>query len=214
MDDRRCPFCGGMLLDKVCIDCGFEHLTEEEIAAPYDFEPENDNFGEAEQPAYSGMDGISLSSLDGSPASVGMESISISPAPKIQTPPPPVVKNTPKSNYVQPAPPPAPLPPLQPQMSGTDQFVKNVADYIRKHWWMFLLTILLPTAGIIIGCIYIFVASKTDGIKAVVTGIIYIIVSAMFKAAGIDILGIDVVLGKILWEIFRSSGRRRHRYRY
>lgn len=215
MDDRRCPFCGGMLLEKVCIDCGFEHLTEEEIAAPYDFEPENDNFGEAEQPAYCGMDGISVSALDGDPASVGMESIGASyiPAPKIQTPPPPIVNNTPKNTAVQYTPPPAPMPPVQPQLSGPEQFVKDFADYIRKHWWMFLLTFLLPTAGMIIGGVYICGAKYTnDSLKAFLTGIAYIAVSTMLKAAGVDILGIDVVLGNLLFELLRRTGR--HRYRY
>ncbi|MBQ8780312.1 MAG: hypothetical protein IJZ72_01355 [Oscillospiraceae bacterium] len=213
MDDRRCPFCGGMLLDKVCIDCGFEHLTEEEIAAPYDFEPDNDSFGEEEKPAYAGMDGITLSALDGS-ASVGMESISLSniPAPKIQTPPPPIVKKTPVNTNVQPNPPPAPLPPVQPQLSGYEKFVKDVADYIRKHWWMLLLTLLIPTSGYIIGGVYITVARHSDGTKAILTGIAYIIASTLLKAAGVDILGIDVVLGNLLFELLKSSRRRRYRY--
>ena len=76
MDDRRCPFCGGMLLEKVCVNCGYEYLTEDEITAPYDFNPENDHFGEEEKSVqFEEMAGISA-------ADVEMASIGISQMPR------------------------------------------------------------------------------------------------------------------------------------
>lgn len=43
-----CPICGGEIVLGECSGCGFEFPDLSEIAAPYDLDPSNDHFGEAD----------------------------------------------------------------------------------------------------------------------------------------------------------------------
>lgn len=43
-----CPICGGEIVLGECSGCGFEAPDLSEIAAPYDLDPSNDHFGEAD----------------------------------------------------------------------------------------------------------------------------------------------------------------------
>lgn len=45
---ERCPICGEEIVLGACQSCGFEAPDLSEIAAPYDLDPSNDHFGEAD----------------------------------------------------------------------------------------------------------------------------------------------------------------------
>ena len=205
MDDRRCIFCGGMLLDNICVNCGFECLSEEEIAAPYDFEPGNDVYGETENDKTYGMEGISLENLDGS-----VSSDNIVPAAAVQKPKAvPPVKNvqTVKNNQTVYTPPPAPM---QSNPSVFEMIVKDFSTYIQKNWWQLLLLIIAPTTGFFIGAFHIAKIKNGGTASDVVIGVMYIIAAAALKFGGLDLFGLDALLDSLL----EALPRRRHRYRY
>ncbi|MBQ8826690.1 MAG: hypothetical protein IJ007_06320 [Oscillospiraceae bacterium] len=208
MDERRCIFCGGRLLDNVCVNCGFECLSEEQIAAPYDFEPSNDSYGEEEVSGTEVMEGISadnisMESLDGS-----MPSVAVKPAPvrnNTAYAPPPVQKV--QNNQPAYTPPPAPI---QQNASVFETIVKDFSTYIQKNWWQFLLVLLVPTTSFFIGAFYFSKLKRGGTVIDVIIGILFIIIGASLKFSGFDLFGIDAVLSSIL----EAMPRRRHRYRY
>lgn len=231
MDDRKCPFCGGMLLDKICVDCGYEYLTEEEIAAPYDFEPENDHFGTEEAKADEfGMEGISLESLDGSVSAAAPQMASVGAAHTGSGIVPPKARQFQNPNSVpfnaqvnnfqannaqvhtppKYTPPPPPPMPVQQNVSVFEMMVKDFSAYIQKCWWQILLTFLIPTTGLFFGSYYISKIKRGGTVTDVAIGILYIVAFVILKASGFDLLGLDA----ILWTILQALPRRRRRYRY
>lgn len=98
---ERCPICGEEIVLGECQSCGFEAPDLSEIAAPYDLDPSNDHFGEADSlegmfPA--DMTDIGDGSLESGPEfeipsialpnlqslnSLGLTSVKAKPAPRI-----------------------------------------------------------------------------------------------------------------------------------
>lgn len=149
MDDRRCPLCGGILLEKICIDCGFEALTEEEIAAPYDFVPENDKFGDAESVSDAAeMEGISVSSIETEPDTVSVTPVINQSVHKKTTHQPYTFNQYNTSTNL----------PVQNQ-SVVEMIVQDTVATIKKHWWKMLLTLLFPMSGFFIGLAYCMLGS-------------------------------------------------------
>lgn len=201
---EMCPLCGGKLQNNVCISCGFEPPDEHDISAPYDYDPDNDYFGEREklrfhepppQPARQ-AEMESVTSLQTGYASAPK------PAPNIKAnqaaPPAPPPKKLINPNTVKPNPPPPP--PSNPPFTF-ETIVKDVSAYIQKHWWLFLLLFLAPVSGFIIGIAYC-VKSKADGkgIQSVLTGIMYILAAFFLYRGGV---GIDA-LNELIFALFRD----------
>ena len=197
---EKCPLCGGRLQNNVCISCGYELPDEHDISAPYDYNPDNDYFGEREQVRYyeappqpaqhADMESIS-------PMQTGYVSAP-KPAPniKVNQAAPPAPKNLQSPRNVKPNPPPPP--PANPSFTF-DTIVKDVSTYIQKHWWLFLLLFLAPATGYIIGIVYC-AKSKSDGkgIQSVLTGIMYIVAAFMLSMGGVGI----APLNDLIYAIF------------
>lgn len=150
-----------MLLEKICIDCGFESLTEEEIAAPYDFEPNNDVFGEEEIDETEVMDGISAEIIPTESLGENMSSgsVNISSSASVRNKPvqkavSPTLKNKPV-NVSDPF--------KNPTISGVAEFIaKDFVETVKKHWWKMLITLLFPIIGFLIGLGYAMLGFGTD----------------------------------------------------
>lgn len=147
-NDMKCPLCGGMLLEKICIDCGFECLTEDEIASPYDFVPDNDKFGESE-PSDDNAEMESISAV------YNEQKSEITAIPQINNSVP--KKAAPKpysvSSYHGSTNTPAPSP------SIVEMIVQDFVTAIKKHWWKMLLTLIFPMTGFFIGLAYCMLGS-------------------------------------------------------
>ncbi|MGN0587351.1 MAG: hypothetical protein ACI4JF_08705 [Oscillospiraceae bacterium] len=201
---EKCPLCGSRLQNNVCISCGYELPDEKDISAPYDYDPDNDYFGEREQVRYyeappQATQHADMESI--SPIQTGYASAP-KPAPNIKVnqaaPPSPAPKNLQNPQNVKPNPPPPQ--PSNPQLTF-ETIVKDVSTYIQKHWWLFLLLFLAPVSGFIIGIIYC-AKSKIDGkgIQSVLTGIMYIVAAYFLYQGGV---GIDA-LNELIFALFRE----------
>lgn len=209
---EMCPLCGGKLQNNVCISCGFVPPDEQAIAAPYDYDPDNDYFGEREkiryhEPPPQPVQQHEMESID--PIQTGYASAqkvipnikvnqAAPPAPAPNPPPTPPKKLINPQN-VQPNPPPPPQ--FQKAPFTFETIVKDVSTYIQKHWWLFLMLFLAPTSGFLIGIVYC-AKSKIDGkgIQSVLTGIMYIMAAFFLYRGGV---GFDV-LNRLIFTIFRN----------
>lgn len=206
---EKCPLCGGKLQNNLCISCGFEPPDEHDIAAPYDYDPDNDYFGEREkiryhepppQPAQQfEMESVAPIQTGYASAPKVIPNIKVNqaapPAPSpMNSPVPPKKLQSPRN--VTPNPPPPP--PSNPQFTF-ETIVKDVSTYIQKHWWLFLALFLAPASGYIIGIAYC-AKSKIDGkgIQSVLTGIMYIVAAFMLSMGGVGI----APLNELIYTIF------------
>ncbi|MBQ8780313.1 MAG: hypothetical protein IJZ72_01360 [Oscillospiraceae bacterium] len=181
MDDRRCPFCGGALLDKICIDCGFEYLTEDEIAAPYDFVPENDAFGEAEPPDDTAeMEDIFVPLAETMPEAVNVMPAANKAIPKKTNYQPHNVNQYNTSPNI----------PVQ-NPSVIEMIVKDFVEGLKKHWWKMLITLLFPLGGFLIGVTYCTLggggkrSNSSMDLGLILKGIGYIAAAGMLIKLGI-----------------------------
>ena len=200
--DRRCPLCGGMLLEKVCIDCGFESLTEEEIAAPYDFEPSNDYYGDEEDDETEIMEGISIESISAESLDKGMSSVSIKLSSSVSSrsntaynqPVKKTAASAMKNNSVD-----VSKSFKDPTVSDVAQImVKDFVEILKKHWWKILPTLMFPIVGLLIGFVYCVIgfnkncdADNLDfDLGMFFKGICYIAAAGMLMKFGIGFVGI------------------------
>lgn len=204
---EKCPLCGSDLQNNVCISCGFEPPDEHDIAAPYDYDPDNDYFGEREQIHYYEAppqpdQQYEMESV--TPMQTGFASApKVIPNIKVNQGAPPAPSPTPPKKLINPntvKPNPPPPPPSDPQFTF-ETIVKDVSTYIQKHWWLFLLLFLAPTSGFLIGIAYC-AKSKIDGkgIQSVLTGIMYIVAAFFLYQGGV---GIDA-LNELIFTLFRD----------
>ncbi len=219
---RKCPICGKTTAGVECYSCGFVFPNEEKIAAPYDLDPSNDLFGEAEAeknaPAMETLDmGAAVQSLE----LPEMESLSVQPVNSAGVglkspayPPPNIrVRNAAPPAIPSPAaqPKPQPLnnnppPPVYPVYQTADpltSFVKAVVNFVTAHWWQFLITLLTPTAGMLFTIYYFFkFCYGNRAFRDIALGILFFIVGIMLVASGTDIIGLDYWLREILFGLF------------
>lgn len=176
-----------MLLDNVCIDCGFEALEEKDISSPYDFNPLNDRFGEAEQVEEWG----------------GMESISSAEVNVSVLPPAEELKlkrnanNAPAYNHRQNIPQNFQqyVPPVQQPASLGEIIISDITAFIKKHWWKMLLMIISPAFGMLIGCAHFTIARFSRDNEVVFTnvlkGLAYLVVSIVMNKFGFGFIDLN-----------------------
>lgn len=219
MSAKKCPICGKTTAGGECYSCGFVFPNEEKIAAPYDLDPSNDLFGEAEAgknaPAMETIDmGAAMQSLElpkmeslsaGSvnPVGVGLKSPAYPPPNiKVRNAAPPAYPSPAAQPKPQPLnnnpPPPPPAYPVYPPADPMTSFVKAVVNFVTAHWWQFLLTLLLPTVGIGFGVYYFTKFRENRLVRNLLFGIGFTLASMILWIKGVDILGIDYYLRELL----------------
>lgn len=201
----KCPLCGGNTINGECLSCGYKPPDLNAIAAPYDLDPANVVFGEAESlfetvesPDVSvggefGMASVAPPNISAAVNSSGrFAPAGNQPVPNIkvaapQSPPAPQAANQPPvQNYIQ--------------ATGFERFVKAAADFFAKHWWKFLITFLAPTSGIIMAVVYLaafflFEFRKPD---VLAKGVLFGTLGGFLLSRGLDLFGLDAVLWQIL----------------
>lgn len=212
----KCPLCGGNTSNGECLVCGYEPPDLDAMAAPYDLDPSNDAFGEAERlsemaecPDISGggmygMASVAIPKVSAAVNSAGrLASVQLQPIPNIkaaapQAPPVPQTANqrqTPAN--MQPN-----QPPLQNYTQATlfERFVKATADFFAKHWWKFLIMFLAPTSGLVMAAVYltIFFLYESKKPDVLAKGILFGALGGFFISCGLDLFGLDAALQQIL----------------
>ena len=182
MDDRRCPLCGGILLGEVCADCGFECLAEDEIAASYDFNPDNDYFGEP-APMNSADESEDISAADDESESFPASPLQSSYGKVSQKIQPNVNHNMPYANGGN-------HNNVSSPQSVLEIIIQDCVNYIKKHWWKMLLTLIFPLSGLIIGYIYCAFGGNGRNWVKYTTGVAYILAAILFLFNGIGFTGI------------------------
>ncbi len=216
MSAKKCPICGKTTMGGECFSCGFVFPDEEKIAAPYDLDPSNDLFGEAEKASAPAMEALdmdaavqslelpkmeSLSVGSVNPVGVGLKSPAYPPpnikvrnaAPPVQTP-----RNPQSPQPLNNTPPPPPIYPVYQTADPLTSFVKAVVNFVTAHWWQFLLTLLLPTVGIGFGAYYFTKFKENRLVRNLLFGIGFMLASMILWIKGVDILGIDYYLRELL----------------
>lgn len=213
MTIQKCPLCGGRVNNSVCSSCGYEIPDEESISAMYDYDPSNDVPPEEKQPEkLSEYDMPSVSPLDFDNAA--QQNINIKaaaannppvnqaasrPAPRVvvqqkvnapvqrgQNVPP--AQNNPQIN--QPA--------NQTSFSVVDMIVKDVADFVRAHWWKFLLLLFVPPSGLAFSTFYWMKCKLKGGFENGVAAVFFAVATIWLMTHDIDILGVSEVIGAML----------------
>lgn len=206
----KCPLCGGNTVNGECLSCGYKPPDLNAIAAPYDLDPANVVFGEAESLFETvegsdisvggelGMASVALPDVSAAVNSSGrFASMGIQPIPNIKTAAP---KTPPIPQNRQQTPANAPINQPPAQATGFERFVKATADFFAKHWWKFLITLLAPTSGIIMAVVYLaafflFEFRKPD---ALTKGVLFGALGGFLLSHGFDLFGLDAVLWQIL----------------
>lgn len=210
----KCPLCGGNTANGECLACGYKPPDLNAIAAPYDLDPSNDAFGEAESlfeavesPDISvggefNMASVALPDVSAAVNSSGrFASMGIQPIPNIKTaapkaPPIPQNRQQTLANA------PTNQPPAQNyiQATGFESFVKATADFFAKHWWKFLITLLAPTSGIIMAVVYlaIFFLFEFRKPDALAKGVLFGALGGFLISRSLDLFGLDAALQQIL----------------
>ncbi len=198
MSERRCPLCKGMLLDNICINCGFEALEEQDISSAYDFDPDNDSFGEAEPEKETDMESVgevdtasllSAENLRRANDMLQYKAAQKNAALKTQTNTPPPVRNKTPMQPVQ--------PPPQQQFSLGETVIKDFVDWLRKDWWKALLTLINPTFGMFIGIIYFAMVKTEHGPfrpEYILKGAVYCTLSGIMLMLSIGIVDTEIML--------------------
>ncbi len=193
MSERRCPLCKGMLLDNICINCGFEVLEENDISAAYDFDPNNDFFGEAEPEEKADMETIAevdtAALLDAANLRRANEMLQYKAAQKNAA-----LKAQNKAAPVQ------NIQPVQPppqQFSLFETIVKDFSEWVRKDWWKLALVLVNPFFGILIGFIYLAMVKTEHGPfkpEYILKGAVYITISGIMLMLGIGFIDTDTLM--------------------
>ena len=198
MEERRCPLCKGMLLDNVCIDCGFESLEEKDISAPYDFNPLNDRFGEPEQvEEWGGMESISSADVNVSvlpPAEELKLKRNANNAPAYnhrQNTPQNFQQNIPQ-NFQQ------NVQSVQQPASLGEVIISDITAVIKKHWWKLVLMIISPALGMLIGCVHFTIARFSRDNQVIFTnvlkGLAYLVASIVMNKFGFGFIDLNWLL--------------------
>ncbi len=217
---KKCPICGENTVGEECYSCGFVFPDEEKLSAPYDLDPSNDLFGEAEMesftPAMEALDtGAAMQSVEMPELSeltanpVGLKTPSYrAPNIKVRTAAPqapavqpnnnPAISGTPRQPVQTVQNPPPQYPPVYQPADPLTRFVKAVSNFVTDHWWQFLLTLLLPTVGIGFGVYYFTRFRENRLVRNLILGIGFIIASMTLWIKGVDILGLDYYLREFL----------------
>ena len=169
-DENCCPLCGGELSDNVCVNCGFEVMAEADIAAPYDFVPYNDRFGEQGDEPEEEDEAEEVPVFDEAEPT-GAKSASFQPQKPVNMP-----KNT----------------PVQQNVSPLEIIIKSIVEDIKKGWWKLLITMLIPAAGICIGVLYCVLGAPDNNVRnmdfgKILKGIGYMALSCLCMGMGIGI---------------------------
>lgn len=217
---KKCPLCGENTVGGECYSCGFVFPDEEKITAPYDLDPSNDLFGEAEMenfaPAMETLDMDAampslempeLSELTASPAGLKTPSYrapnikvraAVPQKPAVQPNPQPIISGTPRQPVQTAQNPQTPYPPIYQPADPMTRFVKAVSNFVTAHWWQFLLTLLLPTVGIGFGVYYFTKFRENRLVRNLIFGIGFMLASMTLWIKGVDILGLDYYLRELL----------------
>lgn len=218
---ERCPICGGEILLGECSGCGFKPPDYSAIAAPYDLDPSNDRFGEADTvesmfPAIDTVEVPDSSALEipsialpnvpsanslGRFASAGVQPVpNIRVRPAVQTVSPPKPVRTPQ--------------PVQPIQSAYGQqnfgqtaspfvrFVKGTANYAAANWWKFLIIAAAPTTGLFFAWYFGVKYKMNHRISDILTAILLGVISMGLMINGWDLFGLDSILQTVLSFIF------------
>ena len=215
----KCPLCGGNTANGECLVCGYELPDLEAMAAPYDLDPSNDAFGEAESLFESAespdisdggeldMASVAIPNVSAAVNSSGrFASVRLQPIPNIKVA---AQHATPVPQAANQQQAPANISSNQPpvhnytQATGFERFVKATADFFAKHWWKFLAIFLAPTSGIIIAVIYFFVFRFNDIKKPdlLAKGIMFGALGVFLMSQGLDLFELDTLLRHILYVI-------------
>lgn len=194
-----------MLLDNVCIDCGFESLEEKDISSPYDFNPLNDRFGEPEQvEEWGGMESISSVDVNVSvlpPAEELKRNVNNAPAYNHRQNIPQNFQNNTPQNFQQNIPRNFQqyVPPVQQPASLGETIISDITAFIKKHWWKMLLMVISPALGMLIGCMHLTIARFSRDNEVVFTnvlkGLAYLVASIVMNKFGIGFIDLNWLLG-------------------
>ena len=215
----KCPLCGGNIANGECLTCGYEMPDLEAMAAPYDLDPSNDAFGEAESlfeaaesPDISevgelDMASVALPNVSAAVNSAGQfASVRIQPIPNIKVAAPQATPVPQAANQQQaPAAMPQNQPPVQNYTQATlfERFVKATADFFANHWWKFLAIFLAPTSGLLISSVYIGIFFVLNNKKPdiLAKGIMFGALGVFLMSQGLDLFELDTLLRHILYVI-------------
>lgn len=146
---EKCPLCGGDVILGECNFCGYAAPDTEKLSAVYDLSPDNVTFADIddgdELPAIDPPDAASLPTAkqvrDEARRRRAAERLKNSQAPNALT------ANNANAPFVPYTKPDYGNPP-EPVTSGMPEtVVKSVSDFVRCHWWKFLITAILPSVG-------------------------------------------------------------------
>lgn len=222
MATGKCPLCGGNIANGECLTCGYETPDLDAMAAPYDLDPSNDAFGEAESlfeaaesPDISEVGELDMASVAVPNVSAAVNSagrfasVRIQPIPNIKAAAPqatPIPQNA--NQQKAPAAVPQNQPPVQNYTQATlfERFVKATADFFAKHWWKFLLIFLVPTLGITISGIYFFMFRFNDIKKPefLAKGFMFGALGIFLLSQGLDLFELDTLFRQILTVIMEA----------
>lgn len=161
---QKCPLCGGMIGNGVCLSCNYKIPDEDSIAAPYNYDPEDyaqqgssvqKNADEENGSSDRGeMDTIGIPSADNVSEVLAPKpewqknAVKYRPEPKDErenTFPPPVYNRSAPS-FEQPE---------EEQQGAFDIFVQGFVYEVKRHWWKALLILFVPVSAIFIGAFYL-----------------------------------------------------------
>ncbi len=217
---KKCPICGESTVDGECYSCGFVFPDEEKLSAPYDLDPSNDLFGEAaiesDLPAMEALNTDTamqsvempeLSELSQAYAAVKATSyqapnIKVRTAaagtPAVQPNLQPIINSTPAPMQAVQNPQPS-YPPVYQTADPLTRFVKAVSDFVTAHWWQFLVTLIAPSTGLLFSCYYFMVfRQRSRNAGHIVLAVLFMLMSILLLANGVDIFGIDYYIRYLL----------------
>lgn len=211
MTIQKCPLCGGRVNNSVCSVCGYEIPDEDSISAIYDYDPSNDGPVEEKQPErISEYDMPSLSPLDydnASPQKLNIKAVAKNPPVNqaVNRPAPRVTvqqkgnvpihrgRNIPPAQNI----PQINQPANQTSFSVMDMIVKDVADFVRAHWWKLLLLLLVPPSGLAFSTFYWMKCKLKGGFGNGLAAVFFAVATMWLMTNDIDIFG----LGELVWRM-------------